>query len=490
LIEGEKMKAYPYINGKFLKGELNKKTINPADLSTVTEYHEMNEKEITESINFAEEAFHKWKQINVIERAELLKKVADLINSEKEEIAKLITMEEGKTYKESLNEVNNAYKVLYYYYGEARRILSEIIKSEQNEVFAGTIRQPLGIVYVITPFNSPFSIPFWNIAPALLHGNTILFKPSSITAGVGFKIAELFDKATAPSGIFNLLLGNSKLISDILLNDSRIQAVAFTGGTEVGNELSELNGKFKRRQILELGGKDPAIVLKDANLDLAISALLFASFSNAGQRCTAGSRIIVEKPIYSEFINKFTEKSKNIKVGNGLKEDVLMGPVAGKKQYEKVKRYIENAFNRGIKTTTNKRIYDDNPNGYFIYPTIFYDVDKDDELFQDEIFGPVVSIVSAENLDEAIELANYSRYGLVSAIYTTDIRSAFRAIEEIDAGVTFVNQGPTGIEYSLPYLGHKESGYGEELGLTSIKNYTKTKSIYIDYSYKKRSFFW
>jgi aldehyde dehydrogenase (NAD+) len=484
------MFSYPYVNGKFLKGELTKKTINPADLSIVTQYYEMNNEEIQESIDSAEKAFQKWSKINIIERGDLLKKVADLIDKNREDIAKIITMEEGKTYKESLNEVNNAYKVLYYYYGETRRVISEIIKSEQNEVFAGTIRQPLGIIYVITPFNSPFSIPFWNIAPALLHGNTVLFKPSSLTVGVGFKIAELFDKAGTPPGVFNLLIGNSNNISRVLLNDQRIQAVAFTGGTEVGNEISQINGKFKRRQILELGGKDPAIVLNDADIDLAISALLFASFSNSGQRCTAGSRIIVEETIYPEFIKKFSERAKNIKVGNGLNPDTQMGPVAGKKQYEKIKGYIERAYERGIKYSTLKRSYIENPDGYFIYPTIFFDVDKDDELFQDEIFGPVVSITPAKNLDDAITLANYSKYGLVSAIYTKDLRSAIRAIDEIDSGVTFVNQGPTGIEYSLPYLGHKESGYGEELGLTSIKNYTKTKSFYIDYSYNKRPFFW
>ncbi|MEM3333717.1 MAG: aldehyde dehydrogenase family protein [Thermoplasmata archaeon] len=484
------MDAHSYINGKFLKREPTKKTINPATLETVTEYSIAVKEDIENSINIAQKGFELWNKINVTERGLILKKVADLIDLKRREIAELITREEGKTISESLNEVNNAYKILYYYFGESRRVTSYVVQSEQNNVFASTIRVPLGIVYIITPFNSPFSIPFWNIAPALLHGNSVIFKPSHITAGVGHMISLLFDEAGVPPGVFNTIIGDADLISNTILNDKRVQLVAFTGGTDTGNKLSVLNGKYKRRQILELGGKNAAIVLSDANLDLAVSSLLFASFSNAGQRCTASSRIIVEEGIEKEFIDKFTFHAKKIVVGNGLDPNVRMGPVAGENQYKKVKSYIERACEKGLNMKLGKCNYDETPNGYFIYPTIFVNVNKDDELFKDEIFGPIVSITTAKNLDEAIELANYTKYGLVSAIYTKDIKSAFRAVNEIDSGVTFVNQGPTGIEYSLPYLGHKESGFGEELGLTSIMNYTKTKSIYIDYSYEKRPFFW
>ncbi|WP_297216911.1 aldehyde dehydrogenase family protein [Thermoplasma sp.] len=482
--------ADPYINGEFVKFSNIKRTINPATMQYVTEYSEVDEAGVDNALTAAENAFRTWSKLNVTERASFLKRAADYIDMHRQDIADLITDEEGKTIAESLNEVNNAYKVLYYYYGEGRRVTSYVVQSEQDEVFAGTIRMPLGIVYVVSPFNSPFSIPFWNIAPALLHGNSVIFKPSSITTGVGHMVSMALHHAGIPPGVFNTLFGNSEMISQRLLNSKSVQAFAFTGGTEVGNKLSEINGRYKRRQILELGGKDPAIVCSDANLDLAVSSLLFASFSNAGQRCTAGSRIIIEEKIYDDFKRKFIEGSKKILVGYGKDKGVKMGPVAGSKQYSKVKAYIDDAIARGVAIGTDKREYSDKPDGYFIYPTIFTEVDKDDVLFQDEIFGPVAVLTSAKDVDEAFDLANHTKYGLVSAIYTTDIRKAFRAIDEIDAGVTFVNQGPTGIEYSLPYLGHKESGFGEELGLTSIMNYTKTKSIYIDYSYNRRPFFW
>ncbi|WP_075056496.1 aldehyde dehydrogenase family protein [Thermogymnomonas acidicola] len=313
--------ADPYINGEFVRFPSRKKTINPATMQGgVTEYSEVDEGGVEKALASAEHAFRSWSRTNVTERAVFLKKAADYIDAHRQDIAELITDEEGKTIGEALNEVNNAYKVLYYYFGEGRRVTSYVVQSEQNEVFAGTIRMPLGVVYVVSPFNSPFSIPFWNIAPALLHGNTVIFKPSSITTGVGYMVSVAFHAAGIPPGVFNTLFGNSDMISQKILSRESVQAFAFTGGTEVGNKLSEINGRYKRRQILELGGKDPAIVCADANLDLAVSSLLFASFSNAGQRCTAGSRIIVEEKVYDEFKKRFVEGVKKIKVGGVWKE--------------------------------------------------------------------------------------------------------------------------------------------------------------------------
>lgn len=481
----------PLINGKSERSEYKFTTLNPATLESVAEVFMANEQEIKDSVDGCEMAFEEWSRLNITKRAEYLKKVADLIEGERDEIAALITREQGKTYKESYNEVNNAYKVLYYYYGEARRTTSTVVKSEQDTIFSATVRRPLGIVFVVTPFNSPFSIPFWNIAPALLHGNTVIFKPSSVTAAVGGKISELFQRAGLPAGVMNTLHGDARKISEIILNDDRCKSLAFTGGSEVGNKLSEINGKYRRRQILELGGKDPAIVLSDADIELAVSSLLFASFSNAGQRCTAGSRILVERSIYDVFLEKFANRARTIKVGNGMDRETMMGPVASLKQYRIVSSYIADGSERGIDIKLGKREYPVDPErGYFIDPTIFSEVDRKDRLAQEEIFGPVVSLIPVDDLNDAIEAANSTEYGLVSAIYTKDLQAAFRSIDEIDAGVTFVNQGPTGIEYSLPYMGTRKSGFGEELGLTSINNYTKTKSIYIDYSYSRRPFFW
>ncbi len=481
----------PLINDEKVTSEKKFQTMNPATLEPVANVVSATEQQVKDAIDHCDRTFGDWSRLNITKRAEYLKKVADLIDQQREEIATLITREQGKPYKEAYNEVNNGYKVLYYYYGEARRTTSTVVKSEQDNIFSATVRRPLGIVFVLTPFNSPFSIPFWNIAPALLHGNTVLFKPSSVTSAVGAKIAELFQKAGLPSGVLNTVHGNAGMISETILNDDRCKALAFTGGSEVGEKLSILNGKYRRRQILELGGKDPAIVLADADMELALSSLLFASFSNAGQRCTAGSRILIERKIYDEFSEKFTEKAKGIKMGNGMNEETKMGPVASLKQYRTVTSFVQDGVQRGVNLRLGRKEYPEKPEtGVFVEPTIFSEVDRNDRLAQEEIFGPVVSLIPVDDLDDALNVANNTEYGLVSAIYTKDLQAAFRSIDEIDAGVTFVNQGPTGIEYSLPYLGTKKSGYGDELGLTSINNYTKTKSIYIDYSYSRRPFFW
>ncbi len=481
----------PIINNEKVTSERNFQTINPATLEPVATVVSATEEQVKDAVDHSEVAFGDWSRLNITKRGEFLKTVADLIDQQRDEIATLITKEQGKPYSEAYNEVNNGYKVLYYYYGESRRTTSTVVKSEQDNVFSATVRRPLGIVFIITPFNSPFSIPFWNIAPALLHGNTVIFKPSSVTSAVGAKIAELFQKAGAPPGVMNTLHGNAEMISDTILNDYRCKALAFTGGSEIGEKLSTLNGKYRRRQILELGGKDPAIVLSDADMELALSSLLFASFSNAGQRCTAGSRILIERKIYDEFTEKFTKMARGIKMGNGMDKDTRMGPVASIKQYRKVTSFVQDGINRGLDIRLGRKEYSEKPEkGYFIEPTIFSEVNREDKLAQEEVFGPVASLISVDDLDDAISVANNTEYGLVSAIYTKDIQAAFRSIDEIDAGVTFVNQGPTGIEYSLPYQGTKKSGYGDELGLSSINNYTQAKSIYIDYSYSKRPFFW
>ncbi len=466
-------------------------TYNPATKEKVAKVYKANEEIVREALDSSSSAFDSWSNTNIVKRAEYLKKMADIIDSNREELAKILTIQQGKTLAETKNEINNGYKVLYYYYGEARRTTSYLVKSESDEVFMGTVRMPLGIVYVITPFNSPFSIPFWNIAPALLHGNTVIFKPASITSLVSKKIQEIFLKSGLPSGVVNVLYGSSEMLSNIILNDERVQAVAFTGGSEVGLKLSEINGKMKRRQILELGGKNAAIVMDDCDLERTVASLLFAAFSNAGQRCSAASRLLVHTNIYDKFMNLFKKGMDNIKVGNGLDPSVHMGPVASEYQFQSVWEYINNAISRGIKPTKGGFNYNDHrKEGYFIPPTLFEIDDPNDKLAQEEIFGPVITVSPIKNLEEGINIANKSQYGLISAVYTENISNAFMIIDKTDTGVTSVNLGPTGIEYSVPYQGNKKSGFGEELGLTSIMNYTKTKSIYIDYSKKKRDFFW
>ncbi|MEM3670625.1 MAG: aldehyde dehydrogenase family protein [Thermoprotei archaeon] len=466
-------------------------SINPATGEPVSKTAKGTSEDAKAALDAAEDAYKSWCEVPAPQRAEILFKVGEMIRSRRLELARLLTQEEGKPLNEALGEIDEGYDITMYIAGEGRRLWSNVTTSEQTEKFAMVVRKPLGVVVAITPWNFPFSIPLWKIPPALVAGNTVVFKPASQTPLVAWAIVEMFIKAGVPRGVLNMVTGPGSVVGETLVNDPRVKVVALTGEAATGKRIAEVNARFLRKQVLELGGKNPLIVAKDAPMPVTVNAALFAAFSNAGQKCTAASRIIVEEPVLEQFVRKFSEAASKLKVGNGLDKGTEMGPVSSKNQLEKVRRYVEIGKSEGAKVLTGGFDYTDEARsrGYFYPPTVFGEVTNSMKIAQDEIFGPVTAIISAKNMDEAFELANDTRYGLSSAVFTSDVRTAFRSIFKLESGIGYVNQGPTAAEVHLPFGGVKDSGFGREAGEAAIDNYTEKKAVFVDFSYSKRSWY-
>ncbi|MFQ6012039.1 MAG: aldehyde dehydrogenase family protein [Thermoplasmata archaeon] len=464
--------------------------INPATRATVGQAARGTEEDAREAVEAAREAQTGWAATPAPTRAEVLFRLGELIRTHQEEIARIVTLEEGKPLAEARGEVVQAYNTAMYYAGEGRRMWSMVVPSEQQRKLTFSVRQPLGVVAVITPWNFPSMIPMWNLAPALVTGNTVVFKPASHTPLTAFRLAELFVEAGIPEGVLNLLTGPGGKIGEALVNNPDVDVVAFTGETFTGRHISEINARFMRRQVLELGGKNPMVVAADAKMDLTVAAALWSAFSNAGQKCTAASRIIVEEPVVDAFTKRFVEATERLRVGDGLKEGVEVGPLVSEPGLDKTKKYVEIGLDEGAKLLTGGKGYEDaaRKEGFFHQPTVFAGT-NDMRISQDEIFGPVTNIIPAPDLGEAMELANDVRYGLASSIYTTDLKAAFDAVSAMEAGVAFVNQGPVGVEVHAPFGGVKESGYGRELGEAALDDYTDKKTVYVDYSYEKQPWY-
>ncbi|HZW56295.1 MAG TPA: aldehyde dehydrogenase family protein [Nitrososphaerales archaeon] len=464
---------------------------NPATNDVLARVPKATADDAKAAIDEAEAHFEKWSNTPAPERAEVLYKIGEIIRSEKSELAELLTIEEGKAFEESLAEIVEGYDTVMFIASEGRRMWSYVSPSEQTDKTCMVIRRPVGIVGIITPWNFPFSIPLWKIPPALLGGNTVVFKPASNTPLIGAKIVELFERAGLPKGVLNFVTGPGSTVGEALLDDKRIKMISFTGESKTGHRIAEANSRFLRKQLLELGGKNPVIVAKDADLSYSVGAILYASFSNCGQKCTAASRIIVEREILKEFVAKFAEGAKHLRVGNGLHQGVQVGPLISPQALEKVESYVQLGREEGAHLVTGGGRYSDaeRSRGNFYQPTLFDSVSNDMRIAQEEIFGPVTAIIEAQDMEDAIRIANDTKYGLSSAIYTRDVRNAFRSLSQIQSGIGYVNQGTTGAEVHLPFGGVKESGFGREAGEVAIENYTEKKAVFIDYSYKKRSWY-
>jgi aldehyde dehydrogenase (NAD+) len=467
-------------------------SVNPATREKMAEVAKGTVQDAKAAIDAAEVAFEKWSEVPPPHRAEILYKVGEMIRERREELARMLTMEEGKALPESLGEIDEGYDMTMFIAAEGRRSWTNVTTSEQANKVAMVVRRPVGIVGAITPWNFPFAIPLWKLAPALVGGNTVVFKPSSNTPIMGSKIVEMFEKAGLPKGVLNLLIGPGATVGEAVINDTRIKMTAFTGESATGKRIAEVNARLLRKQVLELGGKNPIVIAKDAVLDVAVRASLFAAFSNAGQKCTAASRIIIEQEVYEKFAQKFTDWASKLEVGNGLKPGVEIGPLVSDNAREKVRKYVQIGKDEGAKVATGGMDYADQERtkGFFYPPTVFTEASNDMKICQDEIFGPVTALILAKNFDDGIEIANDTRYGLSSAVYTTDLQKAFVSIKKLQTGIGYVNQGPPGAEVHLPFGGIKDSGFGREAGEAAIENYTEKKTIFIDYSYAKRPWFY
>ncbi|KPJ50089.1 aldehyde dehydrogenase [candidate division TA06 bacterium DG_26] len=477
-----------YVEGKWAgsKGGETFEDRNPANWKEIVGIFPKSTKEDVETaIQAAKKAYPAWARVPAPRRGEILRRVGELLLEKKEEIGTLMTREMGKVLKEAKGDVQEGIDTAFYAFGEGRRLHTPNTPSELTEKVCLTFRQPIGVCGIITPWNFPIAIPTWKIFPALLCGNTVVFKPATDTPACGGRLVEILVEAGIPAGVVNLVYGSGREVGEVILAHNDVRLVSFTGSSLIGKRIGEVCGKTLKRCSLELGGKNAQIVLDDADQGLALEGALWGAFGTTGQRCTATSRLIVQKGIYKKFIDGLVQRANQIKIGSGLKREAEMGPLINEKQRETVHKYVEIGKKEGATLVCGGEPYEEGEcaNGWFYKPTIFVDVKPHFRIAQEEIFGPVLSVMKVDDLDAAVNALNDSAYGLSSSIYTRDVNSAFRAMERIEAGITYIN-GPTiGAECHLPFGGVKDTGNGHrEGGWTAYEVFTEFKTVYIDYS--------
>jgi len=458
---------------------------NPADMTEITGlWPKSTVADVDDAVEAAQKAFEQWKNLTVPKRAEYLRKALSLMTERIDSIAAVITAENGKTISESKAEINSAIKEMDYQINEGIRSGGKIMPSERDGVLAYSVRVPLGVVAVISPWNFPFNVPARKITPALITGNTCILKPANLTPGVGAEFVKLFDDAGLPAGVLNFLTGSGAVIGNALVKNKAVKAITFTGSTEVGKEIHKAAADNLTRTQLEMGGKNPIVVLADADIEKAADSAVLAAYACAGQWCTSTSRAIVEESIHDDFVKLVLEKVKKIKVGKGTDSSTTMGPVCGKSQLEGILSGIEKGKAEGAKLVIggNQIKTRDLADGCFVEPTIFTDVTPDMFIAQEEIFGPVLSIIKAKDFEDAIRIANNVKYGLASSVYTNDLQKALTFVEQTDVGLTHVNI-PTAVkEPQLSFGGVKLSGCGiPEAGHTGVEFFTEHKVAYIKY---------
>jgi aldehyde dehydrogenase (NAD+) len=481
-----------FINGQWVESSSDKtaQNVNPANTSDIIGTIKLSTREEARSaVKAAFNAFKGWKNTPAPTRGKIVAKAARLLEENKEELAQILTREEGKTIAEARGELQRSINVAEFCAGESRRLNGETIQSELPANFAYTIKEPHGVVAIITPWNFPVAIPVWKIAPALVAGNTVVFKPAEVTPATAVRICEIFEEAGLPKGVLNLILGKGSEIGDEIANHPAVKAISFTGSTEIGIKLYEQAARRGAKVQCEMGGKNPVVVMEDADMDLAVESTAQGAFGSTGQRCTATSRAVVVDKIADEFVSKLVERARRMRIGDGADSNTEMGPSVDEKQFKTVLKYIDIGREDGAEMLCGgRRAEGENlENGYFIEPTVFDKVTPDMRIAQEEIFGPVLSVLRVKDFDEAMTVANDSQYGLTSSIFTNDPNLIFRFVDEIETGMTHINSPTTGGEAHIPFGGVKMTGIGaREQGSTALDFYTELKVVYVDYTGRKR----
>ncbi len=473
-----------YIGGRWVKSRSGRtfQSLNPAHKAQVLGVFQLSDaRDVDDAIVAAQRAFSDWRHLPAPARGDILLRAGLLLEARKEDLARLMTQEMGKVLKEARGDVQEAIDMAKYAAGLGRLPWGETVPSELRDKFCMTVREALGVVACITPWNFPLAIPSWKIFPALMGGNTVIFKPASDTPLLALKLVQILEEAGLPGGVLNLVTGTGDEVGTPLVHDPRIAGVSFTGSTAAGRRIAEACGKQLKRLGLELGGKNCILVLDDANLALAVDGALWAAFGTSGQRCTAASRLIVTPGVAGEFTDRLADRAGKLKVGDGLDPTVEMGPVINEAALRKVHEYTEIGRQERARLVTGGRILD--ADGYFYSPTIFADGRRDMRMAQEEIFGPSTLVMPAASLEEAIEVANSTEYGLSMSIYTNDLRKAFHAMRELQSGIVYVNAPTIGAEIQLPFGGVKNTGNGHrEAGTVALDEFTEWKTLYVDYS--------
>lgn len=462
---------------------------NPARTSEVIgHYQKSNVADLEEAVSIAVKAQPAWEATPAPVRGEVLYRAAQILERRQEELAQLMTREMGKILKETRGDVQTAIDVAKFMAGEGRRAEGETIPSALPNKLCMTLRHPIGIVGIITPWNFPLAIPAWKTFPALLAGNAVVLKPASDTPLLALKLAEVLQEAGLPDGVFNVLTGPGGTLGDAMASHKKIDMISLTGSTEVGRHVGEICGRDLRRCTLELGGKNSVIILDDGNLDLAADSINWAAFGTTGQRCTATSRVIVQRSALKGFTDRLVAAAEKLRVGDGLLPEIDMGPLVNMGRVKAVHEYTEIGKREGAKLVTGGMALNEGEHseGAFYKPTIFTEVTPEMRIAREEVFGPFVSIIPVDTYEEAIQVANSTEYGLSTALFTESSRFTFRAMRDIQSGLIYFNSGTTGSEIHLPFGGMKASGNGHrELGTAAVDEFSETKSIFICYPEKK-----
>jgi len=459
--------------------------VNPADTSDVVGHLQASEAEdVGDAVEAAARAFPGWAKTPAPVRGKFLLKAAHALEQRLDEVADLLAREEGKTIGEARGEVTRAVRILEYFGGEGARLGGETIPSERERIFMYTVRQPLGVVALITPWNFPIAIPAWKTAPALVSGNTVVLKPASQAPLTSLRLAEILQGTGLPKGVLNYVTGSGSRTGTPLVAHPKVRALSFTGSDAVGREIAQVAAKRLARVQLEMGGKNPTIVLGDADLDTAVECTLNAAFYSTGQRCTATSRAIVEKSVVGPFLDRLVERTKALRIGDPRDPATQLGPAIDQNQLETSLRYLELGQQEGARLVYGGERLTAGPHarGHFLRPAILRGVDKHSRLAQEEVFGPLLAVIEVDGFDQAVETANAVRFGLSASICTKDLARALEYVQRAEAGVIMVNLPSAGIEYQIPFGGVKDSSSGpREQGPAAVDFYTETKTVYVKY---------
>jgi aldehyde dehydrogenase (NAD+) len=462
-------------------------SLSPATGETIGVFPRSGPEDVDRAVAAAKEAYETWRLVPAPKRGEIIFRFAARVAEHKQELAGLMTREMGKVIAEAGGDVQEAIDMSYYMGGEGRRLSGQTTPSELPDKFNMSMRMPIGVVGVITPWNFPIAIPSWKIVPALVCGNTVVFKPANDTPALGERFVELLAEAGAPAGVVNVVHGSGRDVGDRIVRHPDVPVITLTGSRETGVAVLKAAADHLKHVHLELGGKNGIIVMDDADLDLAVEGILWSAFGTSGQRCTAASRVIVHEQVYDQLAARLVAAAERMRLGPGWEADTDVGPVINRSALEKIHSYTGIGRDEGAELLTGGEVATGNglDRGFFYRPTIFGAVAPQMRIAQEEIFGPTTALIPVRDFGEAIRVANSVRYGLSSAIFTRDVNRAFRAVRDLEAGITYVNAGTIGAEVHLPFGGTKDTGNGHrEAGQAALDVFTEWKSVYVDYSGK------
>jgi acyl-CoA reductase-like NAD-dependent aldehyde dehydrogenase len=478
-----------FIDGKWVESQSGERfeRRNPATGELVGTFTKSGPADVDAAVAAANKAFKSWRLYPAPKRGEILYRAAQILLDRKEQLAREMTEEMGKVISEARGDVQEAIDMTFYMAGEGRRMFGQTTPSEMREKFMMSVRKPFGVCGIITPWNFPMAIPSWKMTPALVTGNTVVFKPATFTPRMAIRLVEVLEEAGLPAGVVNIVLGDGKNVGDPIIEHPDVPLISFTGSTETGNDVAVRAARLNKRVTLEMGGKNAVIVMDVADLDLATDGILWSAFGTSGQRCTAASRVVVHRKVQKELVDRLVARAGGMRLGNGLDETVQIGPIVSEGQLNTIHNYVGVGQQEGAKLAVGGNVMRDGElaKGFFHEPTIFDDVKANMRIAQEEIFGPVTAMIPVDSLDEAIDVVNGVQYGLSASIFTQNVNQAFRAMQDIYTGILYINAGTTGAEIHLPFGGTKSTGNGHrEAGTAALDFYTEWQSIYVDFSGK------